>query len=68
MGRHEEQRAVADAGVKWTKMIRTEDTNVPIYIFCSRRGVIAHEIAAKEAGANGVTSLALTLLGWVGFS
>lgn len=68
MGRHEDQRTVPDAGVKLTESIRAEDKSTPIYIYCSRRGVAAHEAAAKLAGATGVTSSALDLLAWLGFS
>lgn len=68
MGRHEDQRAVADAGVKLIELIRAEDKSTPIYIYCSRRGVVAHEAAAKRAGATGITASALELLAWLGFS
>ena len=68
MGRHEDQRTVPDAGVKLTELIRAEDKSTPIYIYCSRRGAAAHEVAAKRAGATGITSSALDLLAWLGFS
>ncbi|MBB6095945.1 CheY-like chemotaxis protein [Povalibacter uvarum] len=68
MGRTEDQRSVPDAGLKLVELIRAEDKSTPIYIYCSRRGATAHEAAAKRAGATGITSSAMDLLAWLGFS
>jgi len=68
MGRNEDGTPMPDAGVKLTELIRSENTQIPIYIFCSHRGVIAHEAAARKAGATAVTSSALELLASLGLS
>lgn len=66
MRRQEDRDVVPDAGLKLIELIRAEDKDTPIYIFCSKPGASLHANAAKKAGANGITSSALTLLSWIG--
>jgi CheY-like chemotaxis protein len=66
MGRHEDGESVPDAGVRLVRLLRDEDKTLPIYVYCSHRGVIAHRDAALNAGANAVTSSSMELLSHLG--
>jgi CheY-like chemotaxis protein len=61
MARREDGRMVADAGVKLVQQVRSGDAETPIVIYSASAGVSRYGAAAREAGANVVTSSAYEL-------
>lgn len=65
MGRREGGQSNHGAGVDLARQIREMDSEVPFFIFCSRRGKARLEEKALGAGANGVTTSGVELLRWL---
>lgn len=66
MSRHENGQNNPKAGVALIRQIREVDSEIPFFIFCSRRGKARAEEEALSAGANGVTTSFVQLLNWLG--
>lgn len=65
MGRREGGENNHRAGVDLARQIREIDSEIPFFIFCSRRGKARSEEEALRAGANGVTTSGVELLRWL---
>lgn len=61
MARKENGRVVADAGVQLVRDVRAHDAETPIVIYSASAGANRYGAAAREAGANVVTSSAYEL-------
>jgi CheY-like chemotaxis protein len=61
MARSEDGHMVADAGVELVRQVRSGDADTPIVIYSASAGVSRYGAAAREAGANVVTSSAYEL-------
>ncbi len=62
MSRREDGKSNPSAGVDLVSAIREIDKDVPVFIFCSRRGKERAEKNALNAGANSVTASGVQLL------
>ena len=65
MGRREDGQNNYRAGIDLVRQIREIDSEIPFFIFCSRRGKASSEEEALKTGANGVTSSGVQLLSWL---
>lgn len=65
MGRTEDGRYSADAGLELLKRIRAKNKDVPFVVFCSSRGVREYEREAMAEGATGITSSETELYGFL---
>jgi CheY-like chemotaxis protein len=63
MGRREGGRNNSRAGLDFLKTIREHNTQIPFFIYCSRRGAEANREEAMQLGANGITASATELYG-----
>lgn len=62
MGREEGGVFAEDAGLKLLRQVRTQNADVPFFIYCSGRGVHRWQSEVAAAGGNGITSSSTELL------